>query len=52
LGKSTTSVEWWLRPPVWPVRECEARQARVLQEVGLRRLLACDSDPAPVVRYG
>jgi RimJ/RimL family protein N-acetyltransferase len=79
LGISTTSVEWWLRPPwdagpfekqlvaavrqwlesewcfprtVWPVREREARQARVLHEVGLRRLLTFDSPPSPVVVYG
>jgi hypothetical protein len=44
--------EWRFPRAVWPVRECEARQARVLQEVGLRRLLAFDSDPSPVVLHG
>lgn len=45
-------VEWRFPRTVWPVRECEARQALVLQEVGLRRLLAFDSEPSPVVLYG
>jgi RimJ/RimL family protein N-acetyltransferase len=79
LGMSTTSVEWWLRPPwgegpferllvtavrqwledewrfpraVWPVRECETRQAHVLQEVGLRRLSEFGTGPSSVVLYG
>jgi Acetyltransferase (GNAT) domain len=53
-----TAVRQWLRAEwrfprtVWPVREREVRQAHVLHDAGLRRLLTFDSAGSRVVLYG